>query len=42
MGEMAEKIPDARHVILAGVGHLSNLEDPEGFNAALEEFLADL
>ncbi len=42
MGEMAEKISDARHVTLAGVGHLSNLEDPEGFNAALEEFLADL
>lgn len=42
MGEMAGRIPDARHVTLAGAGHLSNLEDPEGFNGVLEEFLADL
>ncbi len=39
MGAMAEKIPDSRHVTLPGVGHLSNLEAPEDFNAALEEFL---
>ena len=40
MGAMAEKIPDSRHVTLPRAGHLSNLEAPEGFNAALEEFLA--
>lgn len=39
MGAMAEKIPDARHVTLSGAGHLSNLENSRGFNAALEEFL---
>jgi 3-oxoadipate enol-lactonase len=39
MGEMAAKIPDARHVTLPGVGHLSNLEDPQGFNEALTGFL---
>ena len=39
MGEMAAKIPDARQVTLPGVGHLSNLEDPDGFNEALAEFL---
>ncbi len=39
MGEMAAKIPDARHVTLPGVGHLSNLEDPDGFNEALAGFL---
>ncbi len=39
MGEMAAGIPDARHVTLPGVGHLSNLEDPAGFNEALMEFL---
>ncbi len=39
MGEMAAKIPDARHVTLPNVGHLSNLEDPQGFNEALTEFL---
>jgi len=40
MGAMAEKIPDSRHVTLPRAGHLSNLEAPEGFNAALREFLA--
>ena len=39
MGEMAARIPDARHVTLPGVGHLSSLEDPEGFNEALTGFL---
>ena len=40
MAAMAEKIPDSRHVTLPRAGHLSNLEAPEGFNAALKEFLA--
>jgi 3-oxoadipate enol-lactonase len=40
MGAMAEKIPNSRHVTLARAGNLSNLEAPEGFNAALKEFLA--
>jgi 3-oxoadipate enol-lactonase len=40
MGAMAEKIPNSRHVSLARAGHLSNLEAPESFNKALEEFLA--
>ena len=42
MGAMAEKIPDSRHVTLSGAGHLSNLEAPEGFNAALKEFLREI
>jgi 3-oxoadipate enol-lactonase len=41
MGAMAEKIPDSRHVTLPGAGHLSNLEAPEGFNAALKELLEE-
>jgi 3-oxoadipate enol-lactonase len=41
MGAMAEEIPDSRHVTLPGAGHLSNLEAPEGFNAALKEFLGE-
>lgn len=41
MGAMAEKIPDSRHVTLPGAGHLANLEAPEGFNAALKEFLGE-
>jgi 3-oxoadipate enol-lactonase len=40
MGAMAEKIPNSRHVTLPRAGHLSNLENPEGFDAALKEFLA--
>jgi pimeloyl-ACP methyl ester carboxylesterase len=40
MASMAEKIPASRHVTLPRAGHLSNLENPEGFNAALEGFLA--
>jgi pimeloyl-ACP methyl ester carboxylesterase len=40
MGAMAEKIPSSRHVTLPHAGHLSNLEAPEGFNAAMKEFLA--
>jgi 3-oxoadipate enol-lactonase len=40
MGAMADKIPDSRHVVLKGAGHLSNLEAPEEFNSALEGFLA--
>ena len=41
MGAMAEKIPGSRHVTLPNVGHLSNLEAPDGFNAALKEFLGE-
>ncbi len=40
LGAMSEKIPNSRHVTLPRAGHLSNLENPEGFNAALREFLA--
>ncbi|HWC33136.1 MAG TPA: alpha/beta fold hydrolase [Actinomycetota bacterium] len=36
---MAEAIPGAQLVVLDGAGHLSNLEDPEGFNAAIEGIL---
>jgi 3-oxoadipate enol-lactonase len=36
---MAEKIPGARLEIIPRAGHLSNLEQPEAFNAALRDFL---
>ena len=39
MADMADKIPDSRHVVLEGAGHLSNLEAPREFDAALGEFL---
>lgn len=38
----AAEIPGAQLVILPGVGHMSNLEDPQGFNAAVLPFLASV
>jgi pimeloyl-ACP methyl ester carboxylesterase len=37
---MAATIPGATHVVLRGVGHLSNLEAPMAFNTAVKRFLA--
>jgi pimeloyl-ACP methyl ester carboxylesterase len=37
---MADVIPGARFVEVAGCGHLVNLEDPPGFNAELDNFLS--
>jgi 3-oxoadipate enol-lactonase len=37
---MAEAIPAADLVILDGAGHLSNLEDPQGFNTAVRSVLS--
>jgi 3-oxoadipate enol-lactonase len=37
--DMARRIPGAGLVTLKGVGHLSNLEQPEEFNQAVMEFL---
>jgi len=39
---MARTIPGARSVVMAGVGHLSNLEAPEVFNAHVQRFLDDV
>ena len=39
MGEMAAKISGSSHHTLRKAGHLSNLEAPEEFNAALHGFL---
>ena len=36
---MASTIPNARLEVIRGAGHLSNLEQPQSFNAALLEFL---
>lgn len=37
--EMMEMLPDSGLAVLDGAGHLSNLEDPEGFNDVLWPFL---
>jgi 3-oxoadipate enol-lactonase len=39
MAKMATYIPSATYVEIEGVGHLVNLERPQTFNAALDEFL---
>jgi len=36
---MAQAIPDARLVIIAGAAHLPVIENPDDFNAAVSEFL---
>ena len=36
---MAEALPDARLVVVPEAGHMSSMEAPEAFNAALLEFL---
>jgi len=38
--DMARRIPGAELAVLQGCGHLSNLEQPERFNAALLDFLS--
>lgn len=39
--DMARRIPGARLAIVRGAGHLSNLEQPEAFNAAALPFLLE-
>lgn len=39
---MADAIPGARFVEIAGAGHISNIEAPDAFNAALAAFLDGL
>lgn len=39
---MAEHIPHARLITIAGAGHLSNLEQPDDFNRAVREFARPL
>lgn len=39
---MAAAIPDARLKILRGVGHMSNLEEPDAFSDAVADFLDEL
>lgn len=39
---LAGEIPGARLVVLEGAGHAANLEKPEAFNRAVDDFLATL
>ncbi len=42
MQRMAARIPGAQFVALEGAGHLAYLEQPQAFNAAIEQFLQGL
>ncbi|MBT9551033.1 MAG: alpha/beta fold hydrolase, partial [Hydrogenophaga sp.] len=41
MKQMAQAIPSARYVEMAGVGHLMNLEAPDAFDRLLLDFLRE-
>lgn len=38
--ELVDLIPDARMQVIRGAGHLTNLEKPDAFNAAADEFIS--
>lgn len=40
--ELEARIPAATLVVIPGVGHISNAEAPEAFNACVREFLRSL
>lgn len=40
--QMADRLPDAELVLVPGAGHLSNLENPDAFDAALRRYLLRL
>jgi 3-oxoadipate enol-lactonase len=42
MERMAARIPGAQYAALEGVGHLAHLEQPDAFNAALDQFLRNI
>ena len=39
MAGLAAKVPGARHVSVPKAAHIANIQNPEGFNQVLEEFL---
>lgn len=40
MAEMAERLPAARHAVLPGTSHLAHADDPSGYRALVEPFVA--
>lgn len=39
--ELVDLIPDARMQVIAGAGHISNLENPTAFNRIVDEFIGE-
>lgn len=42
IADTLQQVPNARKVVLPGVGHMCNMEDPTKFNEVVLDFLADL
>jgi 3-oxoadipate enol-lactonase len=42
MEQVHHRIPGSQYRVVPGAGHLSNIEQPEKFNAVVQEFLDDL
>lgn len=38
---LTDKIPNAKREVIAGAGHMSNMENPEAFNRVLQNFLSE-
>ncbi len=41
MAGLAARLPGARHVSIAGAAHIANVQNPDGFNRTLREFLTE-
>ncbi|MEP7291974.1 MAG: alpha/beta hydrolase [Chloroflexota bacterium] len=39
---LVSRIPNARKLVIPGVGHLSNMENPQTFNGEVLRFLDEL
>jgi pimeloyl-ACP methyl ester carboxylesterase len=39
---MAKAVPGSRLVVIPDVAHLSNIENPDAFNASVKEFIGRL
>ena len=42
IADTLQQLPDVRKVVIPGVGHMCNMEDPGSFNEVVLSFLADL
>ncbi|MGH3625729.1 MAG: alpha/beta fold hydrolase, partial [Sciscionella sp.] len=42
LAELARRVPDGRHVVVPGAGHVVHYDQPEAYRRAVEDFLADL
>ena len=41
MAGLAARVPGARHVSIPDAAHIANVQNPDGFNRTLREFLTE-